>query len=211
MGQELSPGMALPSQEQLAREYQVSRPVIREAIRILEGKELITGNQGKISHVAHPQPRIVERFFTLYLHQNQRSWIDLMNVRRVLEIESARIAALHIDQEDVRRLEVLLQQMDDSRQVHTQYNMLDVQFHVTIAGIGNNDFLLHLIETACLALMQLITELQIVLPSDSYDVFQANHLAIYRALREKNEDSAATAMTNHFHEIIERIAAEISG
>lgn len=203
--------MVLPSQEQLSQEYRVSRPVIREAIRTLEGQELVTSNQGKITKIIRPHPRTLERFFTLLLHEDDNTWIDLMNVRRVLEVESVRTATRRRNKERILELEEILYAMDRSRFDHNRYNALDIQFHVTIAEMSKNFFLLHLIESTRGSLMRIITDLRIVLPQSSYDVIQDNHQKIFTAIQRADEEEAAATMLNHFHEVMERLIARMPG
>lgn len=209
MQQEFSLEMALPSQEQLSQEYRVSRPVIREAIRTLEGQELVQSNQGKITQIVRPHPRTLERFFTLLLHEDQNTWMDLINVRRVLEVECARTAARNSNTEDIGRLEEVLHTMDSSRLDHSRYNALDIQFHVTIAEMSKNYFLLHLIESTRGSLMRIITDLRIELPQTSYDVIQDNHQKIFTAIQRGDEEEAASSMLNHFREVMERLTARM--
>ncbi|HHY56354.1 MAG TPA: GntR family transcriptional regulator, partial [Chloroflexi bacterium] len=121
----------------LALDLNVSPTPIREALARLAGERLVTFEPFKGYRVSP------------LLTPTQVA--DLMHVRRLLEVDAARLAARRIRVPDLMMVEKLLQQiLDESACVevgswshgYRQFNQLDKQFHETIVGAAGNQFLL---------------------------------------------------------------------
>ena len=95
---ELEPGSLLPTEPRLSEAFSVSRTVIREAVKILEQKGLVRARQGQGTRVALPDewnlldPMVLEA--SVRHDKDLRILDDLVEVRRVLEAEMAREAAM---------------------------------------------------------------------------------------------------------------------
>jgi GntR family transcriptional repressor for pyruvate dehydrogenase complex len=198
-------GEALPSEQALAEEYSVSRPVIREALRAIEGQGYVVMERGRGAVVAEPHARILENFFTWVLHGDANGWSDLMAVRRVLEIESVRAAARNRDESDLCKLKQILSRMEAEWEDATEYSRLDVQFHIAIAHAARNDFLVYLIESIRGSLVELLSHLRVHLPLDLRPAIQSKHEEIYTAICDRHEECAAEAMALHFDDVVERL------
>jgi DNA-binding FadR family transcriptional regulator len=99
-------GEKLPSERELTEEFQVSRGVIREAIRILEITGFVTLRQGPTGGAFVTDlsfDHVGNAFLDLFL-ANKVSIPELANVRLYFEPEVARLAALNATQEDKKRL-----------------------------------------------------------------------------------------------------------
>jgi len=99
-------GQKLPSERELTEEFQVSRGVIREAIRILEITGFVTLRQGPTGGAFVTDlsfDHVGNAFLDLFL-ANKVSIPELANVRLYVEPEVARLAALNATAEDKRRL-----------------------------------------------------------------------------------------------------------
>ena len=99
-------GEKLPSERELTEDFQVSRGVIREAIRILEITGFVTLRQGPAGGAFVTDlsfDHVGSAFLDLFL-ANKVSIPELANVRLYIEPEVARLAALNATQEDKKRL-----------------------------------------------------------------------------------------------------------
>lgn len=124
---ELKPGSKM-SEAELASRYGVSRGPLREALRRLEGRKLLT----RIPHVGM---RVIELTFA--------ELIEIYQVREVLEGMAARLAATHMSQSDVKGLREVLQmhQQQSELQEGRAYFQSegDFDFHYRIVqGSGNS-------------------------------------------------------------------------
>src|SRR5512135_1083989 len=91
--QHLKPGDLLPSETSLAGSFGVSRPVIREALKNLEGKGIIEIVNGKGALVKPIDSDPLRLFFQRAMHLEKDAIIDLMEVRKGIEVEAAVLAA----------------------------------------------------------------------------------------------------------------------
>ncbi|MCZ7583640.1 MAG: GntR family transcriptional regulator [Deltaproteobacteria bacterium] len=101
----LKSGDRLPSERELAEQLQVSRTVVREAVKLLEDRGLISVNVGSGSYVVEMPPKAVSRSISLYVQQRQLSYAHLAAVRRMIEVEIAEMAARNATPEDIKGLE----------------------------------------------------------------------------------------------------------
>jgi DNA-binding FadR family transcriptional regulator len=93
---ELKPGSNLPGEAQLITQFEVSRPTLREAIRILESENLIRISRGarKGATILGPSPEIVARSMGLALQMQGATIGDVYEARTLIEPPAARLAAL---------------------------------------------------------------------------------------------------------------------
>lgn len=100
----LSPGQKLPPERELAKQFDVSRPSIREAIQRLEAKKLLTRKQGGGTFVSeHLWQRFSEPLIEL-LADHTESRFDLIESRHALEGISSYFAALRGTDQDLNRI-----------------------------------------------------------------------------------------------------------
>jgi len=187
LGDNLEIGTSFPSEKDLAQEFQVSRSVIREALRILEVSGLVTIKKGPtggifVTDVYHkPITNSINNLIT-----SGRVTIDhLFDVRLLIEPHIAMEAALHAKDEDIKSLrdliEDLSQHLDDP--LHLKKNNL--KFHLLLAKASGNPVLSLLLES--------VFELLIKLTLDFLDLslerhfFQA-HQEIFHVIEQKNPE-----------------------
>src|SRR5919204_5122439 len=103
--QRLPPYAALPSEAALTQEFKVSRPVVREALRSLAARGIIEIANGKGARVMPITSHLMREYFDRAVRFKHASLIELMEVRRGIEIQSALLAAQRRTPEDVAELE----------------------------------------------------------------------------------------------------------
>jgi DNA-binding FadR family transcriptional regulator len=84
---ELKDGDSLPSEGELVTRYSVSRPTLREALRILESEALLTVTRGSRGgpRVHKPDPRLAARHFGLVLQSRGTTLADIYGARLLIE------------------------------------------------------------------------------------------------------------------------------
>ncbi len=197
MDQQATPGQRL-NIDALAVELAVSPTPIREALARLAAERLITFEAYKGYRVSP----------LLTLEQVA----DLMHARRLLEVDGARLAARHIMLPDLITVEKIMQRILDES-AHTEvgswshgyrrFNQLDREFHELVLTAADNTYLLG-------AYRSLNVHIEL---GRFYQVFQemdqlqtcVEHDAIFRALKDHDEDAAAAAVESHLHATEERI------
>lgn len=103
---ELLPGRTLPPENKLMEQYGVSRPTLREALRILEAEALISvrlGSHGGAQVIA-PDVSVAARYVGLLLQIQGTTVNDVYEARMITEPPCARLFALHATDEDIAHL-----------------------------------------------------------------------------------------------------------
>ncbi|OLV64811.1 FadR/GntR family transcriptional regulator, partial [Acinetobacter baumannii] len=191
---EISENAKLPSEVDLCEEYKVSRPVFREAIRVLNAKGL-TYSRPKIGTVVRPKeewhlldPDVL--FWLIQTTPEHEFFKTLSTVRRVLEPELAYIAASTANEEDIERIKQAYEGMEKATTVE-EFIEPDIQFHLAIAKATHNDLLAYMSKMLVLPLQQSIqvTSLRPNLQGHSLP----RHKAILTAIENKDPLSARHA------------------
>lgn len=191
---EISENEKLPSEVDLCEEYKVSRPVFREAIRVLNAKGL-TYSRPKIGTVVRPKeewhlldPDVL--FWLIQTTPEHEFFKTLSTVRRVLEPELAYIAASTANEEDIERIKKAYEGMEKATTVE-EFIEPDIQFHLAVAKATHNDLLAYMSKMLVLPLQQSIqvTSLRPNLQGHSLP----RHKAILTAIENKDPLSARHA------------------
>lgn len=194
---EISENEKLPSEVDLCEEYKVSRPVFREAIRVLNAKGL-TYSRPKIGTVVRPKeewhlldPDVL--FWLIQTTPEHEFFKTLSTVRRVLEPELAYIAASTANEEDIERIKQAYEGMEKATTVE-EFIEPDIQFHLAIAKATHNDLLAYMSKMLVLPLQQSIqvTSLRPNLQGHSLP----RHKAILTAI--ENKDRSLLVMLHWF-------------
>lgn len=131
--QRLRPGVRLPSERELAQRLGVSRPSVREAIKTLAA-------MGRL-RVQHGTGVWIERPDALrQLTSAEVGLRELFAMREVLEVPAAGWAAACAGRAEVERLRSHLDAMEGCGDVE-ELHRCDVEFHLLVAGIAGNRFL----------------------------------------------------------------------
>src|SRR5690554_2390554 len=102
--QKLTPGCLLPSETSLAASFGVSRPVIREALKNLEGKGIVEIVNGKGAYIRPIDPNPLRLFFQRAVQMERGTILELMEVRKGLEVQAAALAAQRRNEQDLQSI-----------------------------------------------------------------------------------------------------------
>lgn len=145
VGGSLKPGAVLPNADLLAREYQVSRPALREAIKLLAGKGLLemAPRRGTVVRPRILWNRLDDDVITWELGEapNELFVRSLFELRRMIEPEAAALAACRATPEGIVAVEHALEGMRRAGFVSPDSVRADLDFHRAILIHSGNDFL----------------------------------------------------------------------
>jgi GntR family transcriptional repressor for pyruvate dehydrogenase complex len=133
----LKPGDPIPAERQLAETLSVGRSSIREALRMLESRGLITSDgRGAFSVAEYGNP--LNASLALLVEMRDGDLRELFEVRKVLEVEMAGLAAERRTDEDVERMRAAIEAMDRGIAEADRYIAGDLEFHqAVVAATGN--------------------------------------------------------------------------
>jgi len=202
----------LPSERDLAESFAVSRTVIREAMKLLEARGLIEILTGNGVFVSQPDTSVVTRSLGMYLHLQgtvQDSEFKVHELRRILEVEIAGLAAERATEAELDQLRQIIERMSAADHPREQVAMLDLEYHITLAQATHNEMISMVYEPVIEYLRQ-----QLLLAWQRYDrspeVFNQQHQALYEAVRDHDPSRARAAMTAHLdyaRELLDRFSS----
>jgi GntR family transcriptional repressor for pyruvate dehydrogenase complex len=199
-------GEKLPSERELTEEFQVSRGVIREAIRILEITGFVTLRQGPTGGAFVTDlsfDHVGNAFLDLFL-ANKVSIPELANVRLYIEPEVARLAALNAGQEDKKRL--LEAQEEEFLSVATtaiRINQFQKVHHVIAESCQN-----HFYEAISKSMLRLTYEVVDAVDPDHEALHMpGEHKHIIEAIIGANAQAAREAMQAHMEKFCKSLLA----
>jgi GntR family transcriptional repressor for pyruvate dehydrogenase complex len=205
------PGYRLPPERELAEAFGVSRTVVREAVKALEARGVLESLTGSGVYVRAVDSSIISRSLQTYIQlSNQDDFeIRLNEVRRVLEVEIAALAAQRATPEQRAQLRKICQEMRSGGQAGHKMAELDFRLHLTLAEATQNE----LFEVLLAPLINQLHD-QIVLTWDGYgprpvETVLDQHEAIVAAVESSDPDAARQAMTKHLaysREVLEALS-----
>lgn len=140
----LAPGEKLPPERELAKQFEVSRPSLREAIQKLEARGLVTRRQGGGTYVKNQlEGGMTDPLFDL-ISKHPESQFDLLEFRHALEGIAAYYAALRGTDTDFEYIAKCFDAIATANDIETQAQMINA-FHFAVAEASHNVVLLHLI------------------------------------------------------------------
>jgi DNA-binding FadR family transcriptional regulator len=196
---EYPPGCLLPPEPALCRSFDVSRSVVREALKALDEKGLVTVRQGHGTLVADPEnwnlldPVVLA---AVVRHDEQCQVIDdLVEVRATLEASmAARAAALRTDA-DLQHLRGLVRELEAAMGELAPYRALDTRFHDELMRISGNRLaraIVHSIHEQARSSAGYNDQ-----AIDDLRVTHRGHVAILAQIESGDQTGAATAMREH--------------
>lgn len=210
---DLTPGTELPSESELAASLGVSRLTVREATKSLQARGLLEVRQGRRPVVAHLTAGPIGDYFTSAVRRDPRRLLDLLDVRRALEVHIARLAAVNGGRAAVSLMESSLQTMRDAAEdgpdaVHDA----DIRFHEGLAAASGNQLLAFFIEAMenPLKTSRIRSLRGHLARGGTVDDVIGQHDRILDRVKARDPEGAATAMSDHLEQTERDLNAALS-
>jgi GntR family transcriptional repressor for pyruvate dehydrogenase complex len=195
-------GDRLPAERELARQFGVSRTVIREAVRALTAQGLLEVRAGSGSVVRNPSAQAVAESMSLYLRMgmdtHQIDYPKLLEVRRILEVEIAGLAAQRRTDEDIALLDAILQETERVGGDREGWTQNDMAFHAMLARATKNELFALLLDSLAEALVTMRRK-GFSVPGAAARTLKY-HGAILKQVTAGDPDQARQAMRDHLDE-----------
>lgn len=190
-------GGQLPSEQQLADQFGVSRNVVREAFKFLKERQLIEIRNGSGAYIKRPSTEPTSDALGRYLRLSgfHESIEDLYEARRILEGWNARLATQRADAHDLENLQSCLQRMETHINSMEHWSEADLDFHLAVAKATHNAFLSILLEPLVGQLRGVIAEGYLV-PGAVERGLEA-HRNLYQAIQSGDEEGAYQTIMAH--------------
>jgi DNA-binding FadR family transcriptional regulator len=195
-------GGRLPSERELSDELGVSRPVVREAIIVLESRGLVQTRHGAGVFVqAAPGPGVPATI------DSDAGPFEVIEARRLLEGEIAGLAAGVVTDRQIADMQRLIDRIADDRLDQATREKADRAFHIALARVTENDVLAGIVEmlwdmryqsALCEYFFRRAREAGIQPPVDE-------HQQVLDALKARDADGARAAMREHLARVTENL------
>jgi DNA-binding FadR family transcriptional regulator len=194
------PGKRLPPERDLAVQFAVGRPTIREALIALEIAGYVDIRTGSGVYVQEPSKRRNKTPITLDIGP-----FELVEARVLFEGEAAALAATLITDEELEGLEAALTAMEEEDRLNIVGEIADREFHVRIAKATRNSAIVYVVESlwdarsASPMVARMLEKVRDAGVRPRID----EHRAVFDALRARDSVAARSAMRDHLNRVID--------
>jgi len=209
---ELEPGAELASEAELAARFQVSRLTVREAVRSLQARGLVETRHGRRAVVAPPNAAPIGGYFTAAVRRDPRQLLDLLEVRRALEVHIASLAAAQSSRTAISSMDLALGAMREAAADPVALHEADIGFHASLAaGAGNQllRFLIEAMEEPLRASRMRSMRGHLARGGTVEDVIE-QHERILQRVRARDAKGAAAAMQAHLEQTARDLRAALA-
>ena len=142
----LKHGDQLPPERELAGIFKVSRHTVREAIRILEQKNILKSRPGSGTYIILEDESSVVEFLAKAIFKEKNTLAEIFQFRELLEPQIAGLAAKNATPKDISILEEILEKQKKELGNLNVSKALDEKFHLALAKATGNSVLLQVSE-----------------------------------------------------------------
>lgn len=207
----LRAGDRLPGERDLAQRFEVSRPILRDALKALEARGLLVTRHGGGTHVADLIGEVFSRPVMDLFATHRKAAADYLEYRREIEGIAADYAARRATPDDIALLDSIMTRMEEA---HGSGDFddeaeVDVEFHHAVGECAHNIILLHTLRSCYRLLSDGVFRhrlLVFTLPGVREELL-AQHRAIHQAVRAGDPAAARKAAMDHIT-YVERSMAE---
>jgi GntR family transcriptional repressor for pyruvate dehydrogenase complex len=185
-------GDKLPPERELAKQINVSRTTVREAIRVLEGEGYLETHRGATGGVVVLDRGQAEERLAPLIRARLGELDQIIDFRLAVECRAARLAALRRDDDDIERLTNAFHTMEGGWETRS-FRAADSAFHLGIAEAARNHWMRKAIEDARVAIWVPVD----VVTDNVFRTAQLHHGQILAAVRDSDPDAAESAVAAH--------------
>ena len=195
----LKPGDRLPSERELGAQFGVSRTVVREAVRSLAGRGIVSVVSGRGLTVAKADASALREPMNLYLRASPNvDYPKVHEIRRLLEAEVAFLAAERATDSDLLALEESCLALLSAKGIE-EISQADVEFHRRLSMATHNELFLLLLDAMSDPLLA-VRRSTFGRPG-RLEAAHASHLAILDQMMARDGAGARVAMRNHLDDV----------
>lgn len=196
---EIVPGGRFPSERALEESLCVSRPVLREAFRVLESWGWIESRRGSGRYLRAPRGAPVTGPGNPLVAVEKSTLLDIWEARQVLETRTAALAAERATADDLARLNSLVMLNKATLFDETARSDADLEFHLAIAASTQNFVLRDLVKFQ-MSLLRDMDQRRLLGPG-KWQMLCREHDQIAKAIAGREVSAAAAAMATHLNDL----------
>lgn len=198
-------GTKLPTEHALCEQLGVSRPVLRQALKMLREDDVIVSRQGSGSFVRRrPETGVLDFAPVGSIADIQRTF----EFRSAIEGEAAYLAATRRSEDQLARMKRVLAELDEIIANGDLGVDTDEAFHAEICEASDNQYFSAArisMKTNIITGLNLTRNLSLTKPQERMQLVQTEHYAIYDALERMDANEARRTMRLHIDNARRRV------
>jgi len=200
----LKPGDRLPPERDLVKEFGVSRPSLREALNSLVALGFLEV-KGKRTYIKSVASESMLDPLSLLIKTDNQKIFDLIEVRKAIETWGAFLAAQRATEEDIKRLENILEQMGKAYEQGRSWEKQDADFHLGIAQATHNTIHTHMMSTIYDFLRESVA--RVFKDRAKVKKLLDHHYRIFSAIKNHSPDKARERTLEHLNYVESEVKA----
>lgn len=198
----LKAGDALPSQDELARQFEVSRNTLREAIFKLSALDLVEAKQGVGTVVRDANSANYLSALQDNLLLDHISMREFLEARISIETTIVKLVVARAQQEDFDKLDIIIERQREAKDTRdiSEFIKQDIAFHVGLGHACGNRVMLKISQTVRDLLRTFIAK--VVEAPGNIEMAYNYHREILESIKARNAEQAENQMVQHIRETI---------
>ncbi|WP_187373179.1 FadR/GntR family transcriptional regulator [Bacillus rubiinfantis] len=210
----LVPGDRLLSERELASKLNVSRTVIREALKSLEMLGIVEVKAGG-TFIKEPELQGVYHSLSYTMALDSVTEFDLLETRKIIEVQAVKLAAVRRNATDLAVLSEVLAEMKQALLAKDLEKSVaaDYRFHSQLVKASHNKVISIMMEAVSDLFREVlsITREKLGQYSGMDKAIYAQHYTIFKAVKEQESDVAASLMTEHLETLENELKMIVQG
>jgi GntR family transcriptional repressor for pyruvate dehydrogenase complex len=195
---EWKPGDKLPSENELASMFGVSRVTVRNALQKLAALELVETHFGEGTFVKETQTGASFQQLIPTAYFNDNSLWEILTFRRITEGQVCELACKSASAEDIDDLEVIYRKMEETKDDLKAFSSYDFQFHLQLAKITRNSIFVQIYNIVS-DVLTMVFDSVVLQRGNQAGLYY--HEAILKAFKDHDSDAARKLMDQHMQEM----------
>ncbi len=193
LSEHLQPGDRLPNEAHLAKELNIGRSSLREAMKLLASRNIVTIRQGSGTYIASSPGVVDDPLGFTFISDKKKLVQDLLEIRFLLEPAIAAMSATYSDDDDIHKILSLCDEVEDLLKHGKNHIQKDIEFHNAIAMGSKNLVIPRLIPIINSSIPLFVETTGNVLKTETIET----HREIANAIAEHDAIKAQDAMNMH--------------
>lgn len=206
LDQGLSEGERLPNERELSEMLCTSRSTLREAMKKLEARNVITVKRGVGAFVSYKHGVADDPLGFTMIRNKEKLAADLLEFRILIEPRMAELAAQHATPDAIAELEYLCDMVDEQIKAGKLHIDADREYHTMIARCSGNLIMPKVLPIIHSAINLFITQTK----SSLLEETMRTHRAVLNAIKRRDTIGAHDAMLLHLIYNRDRLHSNLS-
>ncbi len=197
------PGDRLPSENELRTELNCSRNTLRGALMRLVTMGLVEKRRGDGSYVRHFGMQMYINTFVPAMLIQENSLMELIQLRKAIEVAAARLAAERATPEDIEALRECYEASTRAGDDMKVYAETTVDFHYQVALTSKNEIFYTMMEMIKYIITNKMENFLRFSRNDRNSTYY--HFMIYKSIENHKPDEASYLMERHMNFLVEQV------